>query len=210
MPLHGRNKANRNKRIRDMAKKNKEEKSRTAAIRKKRREKRKLKWNGELNDEFFDNSDDEDDLEEAIAQAAEKDMRWTRIAFISLLAICAIIFAWQRIESRNYVETNAIITDWYSGTLSAPIVANKFGPTGGKLSYASQIAIVEYYFDGTLYEGKVKLSNETHSKNIKIYCDQYEPWKCRGEKLKYPNLDIFVICVFVLFGIIAIGIIKQH
>ena len=190
-----------------MAKKNKEEKSRTAVVRKKRREKRKLKWNGELDDEFFDNSDDEDDLEEAIAQAAENDMRWTKIAFISLLAICAIIFAWQRIESRNYVETNARITDWYSGTLSAPLVANKFGPTGGKLSYASQFAIVEYYFDGTLYEGKVKLSNDTHSKNIKIYCDQYEPWKCRGEKLKYPNLDIFVICVFVLFGFIAIRLI---
>lgn len=192
-----------------MAKKNKEEKSRTATIRKKRREKRKSKLYGELDGEFFDNSDD-DDSEEAKAQAAENDMRWTRIAFISLLAICAIIFAWQRIESRNYVETNARITDWYSGTLSAPLVANKFGLTGGKLSYASQIAIVEYYFNGTLYEGKVKLSNETHSKNIKIYCDQNEPWKCRGEKLKYPNLDIFVICVFVLFGIIAIGIIKQH
>ena len=172
-----------------MTKKNKEEKSRTAAIRKKRREKRQLKWYGELDDEFFDNSNDDDDLEEAKAKAAENDMRWTRIAFISLLAICAIIFAWQRIESRNYVETNARITDWYSGTLSAPLVANKFGPTGGKLSYASQIAIVEYYFDGTLYEGKVKLSNDTHSKNIKIYCDQYEPWKCRGEKLKYPILN---------------------
>ena len=190
-----------------MTKKNKEEKSRTAAIRKKRREKRQLKWYGELDDEFFDNSnDDDDDLEEAKAQAAENDMRWTRIAFISLLAICAIIFAWQRIESRNYVEVNARITDWYSGALSAPLVANKFGPTGGKLSYASQFAIVEYYFDGTLYEGKVKLSNDTHSKNIKIYCDQYEPWKCRGEKLKYPNLDIFVICVFVLFSFIAIRV----
>lgn len=77
-----------------MAKKSKEEKSRTAAIRKKRREKRKSKWNVELNGEFFDNSDDEDDLEEAKAQATEKDMRWTKIAFISLLAICAIIFAW--------------------------------------------------------------------------------------------------------------------
>ncbi len=192
-----------------MAKKNKEEKQHTAAMRKKRREKRQLKWYGELDDEFFDNSDDDDDLEEAKAQAAENDMRWTRIAFISLLAICAIIFAWQRIESRNYVETNARITDWYSGTLSAPLVANKFGPTGGKLSYASQFAIVEYYFDGTLYEGKVKLSNDTHSKNIKIYCDQYEPWKCRGEKLKYPNLDIFVICVFVLFGFIAIRLILK-
>ena len=210
VPLHGRNKANRNKRIRDMTKKSKEEKSRTAAIRKKRREKRKSKLYGELDGEFFDNSDDEEDSEEAKAQAAEKDMRWTKIAFISLLAICAIIFAWQRIESRNYVEVNARITDWYSGTLSAPLVANKFGLTGGKLSYSSQIAIVEYYFNGTLYEGKVKLSNDTHSKNIKIYCDQNEPWKCRGEKLEYPNLDIFVICVFVLFGIIAIGIIKQH
>lgn len=193
-----------------MTKKNKEEKSRTAVIRKKRREKRKSKLYGELDGEFFDNSDDEEDSEEAKAQAAEKDIRWTKIAFISLLAICAIVFAWQRIESRNYVETNARITDWYSGTLSAPLVTNKFGLTGGKLSYASQIAIVEYYFNGTLYEGNVKLSNDTHSKNIKIYCDQYEPWKCRGEKLKYPNLDIFVICVFVLFGIIAIGIIKQH
>ena len=190
-----------------MTKKNKDEKQHTAAVRKKRREKRKLKWNGELDDEFFDNSNDgDDDLEEAKAQAAENDMRWTKIAFISLLAICAIIFAWQRIESRNYVETNARITDWYSDALSAPIVANKFGPTGGRASFASNFAIVEYYFNGEMYQGKVKLSNDTHSKNIKIYCDQYEPWKCRGEKLKYPNLDIFVICVFVLFSFIAIRV----
>ncbi len=189
-----------------MAKKSKEEKSRTAAVRKKRREKRKLNWHGELDDEFFDNSDDGDDLEEAIAQAAENDMRWTKIAFISLLAICAIIFAWQRIESRNYVETNARITDWYSDALSAPIVANKFGPTGGRASFASNFAIVEYYFNGEMYQGKVKLNGDTYSTNIKIYCDQYEPWKCRGEKLKYPNLDIFVICVFVLFSFIAIRV----
>jgi hypothetical protein len=191
-----------------MTKKNKEEKSRTAVVRKKRREKRKSKLYGELDDEFFYNSDDgDDDLDKAKAEAAEKERRWAKIAFASVLAICAIIFAWQRIESRNYVEIDARITDWYSGTLSAPLVANKFGPTGGKLSYASQFAIVEYYFDGTLYEGKVKLSNDTHSKNIKIYCDQYEPWKCRGEKLKYPILDIFVICVLVLFGFIAIRLI---
>ncbi len=203
VPLHGRNKANRNKRIRDMAKKNKEEKSRTAVVRKKRREKRKSKIYGELDDEFFDNSDDGETLDEAKDKAAKKSRRWAIIAFSSLLATCVIIFAWQRIESRNYVEVNARITDRYSDALSAPIVASKFRPTGGRASFVSNFAIVEYYFNGTLYEGRVKLSGDTQKTNIKIYCDQNEPWKCRGEKLKYPILDIFVICAFFIFGYIA-------
>jgi hypothetical protein len=187
-----------------MAKKNKEEKQHTAAVRKKRREKRQLKWYGELDDEFFYNSNDgDDDLDKAKAEAAEKERKWAKIAFASLLAICAIIFAWQRIESRNYVEIDARITDWYSDALSAPIVARKFGPTGGRASFVCNFAVVEYYFNGTLYEGRVKLNGDTQRTNIKIYCDQNEPWKCRGEKLKYPILEIFVICAFIMIAFIA-------